>query len=209
MRIKETVPSLEKAGARVNRKTQLDEAVGHGRAHLLVAHRRPKDWKRDPETGLDMPVLRFKTDPRTGLAVPDEDCFDLLLEDESWNLITNAGRDFLHLQGYGTSGLGANGLNYIALSDDTVTETSTSTTLSTEIAANGLSRAQGTVAHTSGTNTTTVDKTFTCTTTTQKAQKAALFTAASVGIMNHVLAFTERTLIPGDTLEVTFTITLG
>ena len=209
MNIKDRVPSRELATARANRKTRLDEALGHGRAHLAIAHMRPKSWVKDPVTGLDVPDVRFVRDARTGLLVPDVDCYDLLAEDESWNLITNAGRDFLHVQGYGTSGLGSNGLNYIALSDDTVTETSTSTTLSTEITPNGLGRAQGTVAHTSGTNTTSVDKTFTCATATQKAQKAVLFTAASAGTMNHVLGFTERTLIPGDTLEVTFTITLG
>lgn len=125
-----------------------------------------------------------------------------------WNLITNAGRDFLHLQGYGTAGLGANGLNYIALSNDTVTETATSTTLSNEITLNGLGRAQGTYAHTGGTNTTTVSRVFTAT-GTQSAQKAALFTASSAGTMNHVLGFTQRSLINGDTLSLTFTITLG
>lgn len=129
-------------------------------------------------------------------------------DEEIHNVITNAGRDFLHQQGYATSGLGANGLNWIALSNDTLTEGVGSTTLSTEIAANGLTRAQGTVNHTGGTNTTTVSKVFTAS-GTQSAQKAALFTASSSGTMNHALAFTQRNLINGDTLTVTFTITLG
>lgn len=133
----------------------------------------------------------------------------ILGEETVHNVITNAGRDFLHLQGYGTTGLGANGLNYIALSNDTLTETTASTTLSTEIVANGLTRAQGTVNHTVGTNTTTVSKVFTCATAPQAAQKAALFTASSSGTMNHALAFTQRSLQIGDTLTITFTITLG
>ncbi len=133
---------------------------------------------------------------------------ELLHSEVSHNVITTAGRDFLHQQGYKDTGLGSNGLNYIALSNDTVSETSASTTLSNEIAANGLSRAQGTYAHTSGTNTTTISKTFTAS-GTQSAQKAALFTASSAGTMNHVLAFTQRALANGDTLAVTFTITLG
>jgi hypothetical protein len=70
---------------------------------------------------------------------------ELLSEEEATNVITTAGRDFLHQQGYGSSGLGANGLNWIGLSDDALTETSASTTLSNEIAANGLSRAQATL----------------------------------------------------------------
>jgi hypothetical protein len=129
-------------------------------------------------------------------------------EEKVWNLITNAGRDYLHLQGYGTTGLGTNGLNYIALSNDTVTETATSTALSNEITLNGLGRAQGTYAHTAGTNTTTISRVFTAS-GTQSAQKAALFTASSAGTMNHVLGFTQRSLISGDTLSLTFTITLG
>ena len=45
--------------------------------------------------------------------------------------------------------------------------------------------------------------------TIQAAQKAALFTAASAGTMNHALAFTQRSLQVGDQLAVTFTITLS
>lgn len=127
----------------------------------------------------------------------------------SHNVITNSGRDFLHQQGYQTSGLGSNGLNYIGLSNDTVTETATSTTLSNEIAANGLARAQGVVSHTAGTNTTSIANTFTCATSSQSCQKAALFTAASNGTMCHVLGFTQRTLQVGDQIVITYTITLG
>lgn len=132
----------------------------------------------------------------------------LLWKGRAKNLITNAGRDFLHNQGYKETGLGTVGLCYIALSNDTVGETATSTTLSNEIAANGLTRAIGVYAHTASTNTSTITKTFTAS-GTQSAQKAALFTASSSGTMNHVLAFTQRNLISGDTLAITFTITLG
>lgn len=136
--------------------------------------------------------------------------YEILNVEEIHNVITNVGRAFIHQQSYGTSGLGANGLNYIALSNDAVTETSTSTVLSNEIVANGLSRAQGAVVLATGAGTvTTVDKTFTCTTTSQACQKAALFTAASVGTMNHVLGFTQRTLQVGDQIDVTFSLTIA
>ena len=132
----------------------------------------------------------------------------LLHRETSTNLITNAGRVYLHTQGYATSGAATNGFCYIALSNDSVTETAASTTLSNEIAANGLSRALGTVTLASGSGTsTTIAKTFTCATSAQAAQKAALFTASSGGTMNHVLAFTQRSLQVGDTLAITFTIT--
>jgi len=147
--------------------------------------------------------------PRASALIEHRNAAGELLHSEIvHNVITTAGRDFLHLQGYGSSGLGANGLNFIGLSNDTLTETSASTTLSNEITLNGLGRAAGTVAHTAGTNTTTISKTFTAT-GTQSAQKAALFTASSAGTMNHALAFTQRNLVNGDTLAITFTITLG
>jgi len=125
-----------------------------------------------------------------------------------WNVKTTAGIDYTFLRTYGTANNANEGLNYIALSNDTLTETSASTTLSTEIVANGLSRAIGAYAHTAGTSTATISKTFTCATAPQSAQKAALFTASSGGTMHHALSFTQRSLQVGDQLAVTFTITL-
>jgi hypothetical protein len=167
----------------------LHETIVLQRARAEIEHRRPTRWLPDGS--------------------PDPSSYELVGEPEVvWNVITNAGRDFLHTQGYGTAPA-ANGLNWIGLSNDALTETSASTTLSNEIAANGLARAQGVVAHTAGQNTTTVTKTFTCTTAPQSAQKAALFTAASNGVMNHALSFTQRNLQVGDTLTIQFTLTLG
>lgn len=208
--LKEKIGLDAAASVQAAMRNGLVEEMVLGRAHVRVINRRPKNWVIDKATGLLVPDVKLIPHKFAGpsVMVPDPDCFDLLLDDEAWNLITNAGRDFLHQQGYQTTGLGTNGLNYIALSNDTVTETATSTTLSTEITLNGLGRAQGTVTHTAGTNTTTIDKIFTAT-GAQAAQKAALFTAASVGTMNHVLGFTQRSLISGDTLEITYTITLG
>lgn len=172
----------------------LNEGVHLGRASARIEHRRATDFIKDKISGLLIP------DPRSYKLVDDPEVV--------WNVITNAGRDYLHLQGYGTSGLGANGLNFIALSNDTLTETVASTTLSSEITTNGLGRAAGTYAHTANTNTSTISRVFTAT-GTQSAQKAALFTAVSAGTMNHALAFTQRNLVTSDTLTVTFTITLG
>jgi len=132
---------------------------------------------------------------------------EVIWEETQKNVKTTVGIDFTFAQTYGTSAQ-ANGLNYIALSNDTLTETTASTTLSTEIAANGLARAIGAYAHTAGTSTATITKTFTCATAPQSAQKAALFSASSGGTMHHALAFTQRALQIGDQLAVTFTITL-
>jgi hypothetical protein len=184
MRLIETIRERAAVAVGASLRNALNELFPIGRASLNIKHQRVQ------RKGA-LYVLR-----------------DVTPEEKVWNLITNAGRDYLHLQGYGTSGLGANGLNYIALSNDTVTETVASTTLSNEITLNGLGRAQGTYTHTAGTNTTTVARVFTAS-GAQSAQKAALFTAVSAGTMNHVLGFTQRSLISGDTLSLTFTITLG
>lgn len=177
---------------------QLVDSLKLARASALIQHLRPKL----DALGMPMPGRMLED------GTPDLDTFDVVDEETVYNVITTVGRDFIHTQSYSTSPA-ANGLNYIALSNDTLTETSASTTLSTEIAANGLTRAIGTVTHTTSATTTTIAKTFTCATTSQAAQKAALFTASSSGTMNHALAFTQRTLQVGDSLAVTFTITIS
>jgi hypothetical protein len=134
---------------------------------------------------------------------------DVLGVEKQHNLILNVGRVQYHKQCFGTSGLSANGMNYIALSNDATAPAATDTTLTAEIAANGLSRAQGTVTLPTGSgNQTTVDKTFTAT-GAQACQKAALFDASSAGNMNHELLFTQRSLQTNDTIQVTYTLTLG
>lgn len=131
----------------------------------------------------------------------------VIWEEKGLNVKTTAGIDFMFAQSYGTSAQ-ANGLNYIALSNDTLTETTASTTLSSEIASNGLARHIGAYAHTAGASTATVTYLFTAT-GAQAAQKAALFSASSGGTMNHVLAFTQRSLQTNDQLNVGFTLTLS
>jgi len=187
--MRDTVLVGEVAAAGASTKTALSEEIFLPRASATIEHRRPS---------------RFNDD-----GTPDLGSYELVGDPETvYNVITNAGRDYLHLQGYGTSGLGTNGLNFIGLSNDALTETNASTTLSNEITTLGLTRAAGTYAHTNGTNTTTISRVFTASGTVS-AQKAALFTAVSAGTMNHALAFTPRSLANGDTLTVTFTITLG
>ncbi len=132
-------------------------------------------------------------------------------EDEvAHNLVTNTGRVQLHTQGYGTTMLLTNGFNYIALTNDSVAPAATDATLASEITTNGLGRTQGTVVLASGSgNQTTVSNTFTYTGTSAQVQKTALFTASASGVMNHEIAFTQRTLYTNDTLLLTFTITMG
>lgn len=208
--IKDTIHvKRETVGAHHSRRVSAHDRTNLGHASLFLQHMRPKDWRRNKRTGLLEPDYRWK-ESQIGPVI-DLDSAELVYEGESINVKTNTGIVFLHTQGYGTSP-GANGLNYFALSNDTVTETSASTVLSNEIVANGLERAIGVVVLPTGSGViTTISKTFTCNTLAQAAQKAGLLTAGSGGILNHVLAFSggQRTLQIGDTLALTASITLS
>lgn len=126
---------------------------------------------------------------------------------EEHNLITTAGKDFIAAQ-IGSASAATSGANYIALTNTAITPAAGDTTLSGEITTNGLGRALGTYAHTAGQNTFTVSKTFTAT-ATQSAQAAGLFTASSSGTMMAENTFTAVTLNNGDSLTITWTITLS
>jgi len=134
-------------------------------------------------------------------------------DEEAHNLLTNTGRVQLHNFGYGTVAR-ANGFNWIALTDDPAAPAATDTALAAELVGNGLSRVQGSVTLPTGSgNQTTIDNTFTYTGGgSQGVQKTALFDQAGppvIGVMNHEIIFTQRTLFTSDTLALTFTITLG
>ena len=154
-------------------------------ARLRVEHKRPV--KRDEKTGLWI--------------------YETVDEEERDNLITNAGRVQLHTQCYSASP--GNAFRFIALTNDATAPAATDTSLTGEISTAGLSRAAGTVTLASGSGTqTTISNVFTATGAVS-ARKAALFNASSGGVMNHVVAFAAKTLANGETLTITYTITLG
>jgi len=79
---------------------------------------------------------------------------------ESHNVITTTGVDVIAEQ-IGSTSPATNGGNYIALTNNIDAASSSSTTLTNEITTGGLARAIGAYAHTNGTSTYTVSKTFT------------------------------------------------
>lgn len=136
---------------------------------------------------------------------PDEEiiCF------EKPNLLTDAGRDKAHAQIYTNTSAGARGAGFIALTVNTDAPADGDTDLTGEISTNGLERADAsTKTHSAGTNSTTISHVFTASGTHTAVQKAALFDAASTGVVYHVNTFTATTLISSDTLTVTWTLTL-
>lgn len=130
-------------------------------------------------------------------------------------LLTNAGRDALHGQHLGTSTQPAS-LNYMALSANATAPSTASTTLPGEIttAGGGLLRAQATYAHTAGTNTSTLTKTFTANgsdTLPVTIAKIGVLNATSVGTLGYetLLNATATLSASGDNLTVTETVTAG
>jgi hypothetical protein len=125
------------------------------------------------------------------------------------NLLTNGGRDFIHAQVYTNTSAGTQGANYVAVTTDATAPAATDTTLTTEIASGGLTRALAAPSHTAGTNTSTLTITFTSSATFTAVQKAGTFNAATVGIMMHENTFTSTNLVSGDQIALTWTMTLG
>lgn len=167
------------------------------RARATIIHSRPYDY-----------------DSKTGVYL-----YRVLDEQESHNIVTDAGRRRIHTYLYGAgsqrSGLGG-GLNYIALSNDPTAPGASDTVLAGEIeegvSTAGLGRQIATVTPPTGSGTQTVlQKIFTYTGVPgpQGVQKTALFDASSVGTMAHEIQFAPRTLFTNDTLTVTFAITLS
>ncbi len=98
--------------------------------------------------------------------------------------------------------------NYIGLTADNVAPQATDTTLPNEIVSGSLARAQGTYAHTSGTASYTITKTFTSDQSITVA-KVGIFNAPSAGTMVfETMLNVVAVLVSGDQLQVTETVTL-
>lgn len=157
-----------------------------------------RDWrslwtkKRLTESGIE----RCNADPTT-----------VFYESRQHNLVTNAGFDAIASQ-VGNTGTQDAACNYVAMSNDATAPAATDTTLTGEIAVNGLSRAQGTYSHTGGTKTFRIQKVFTFS-GTQSAQKSATFNASSAGTMCTEAAITSVSGVSGDTVTVNWDWTLS
>ena len=128
------------------------------------------------------------------------------------NLLTNNGRDIMHSNVYTNKTSGTHGFNYVASTESTLTPAATDTTLGGEIATNGLQRAEATTAsHSAGTNSSTVEHTFTASGAFTDVKASAIFNATSGVTMGHIANFStgSGTLATNDTLKITWTLNLG
>jgi hypothetical protein len=133
---------------------------------------------------------------------------------DSWihNLRTTGGVDWQANAMGATSGQPATA-TYIALTNDSGTAAagdcaagSSSCTLPSEITTNGVARHVATYSHTNGTNTWSLNYTWTAT-GTQSVQKAGMFNASSSGTMAFEANFTQVNLVSTDTFTATWTVT--
>lgn len=130
-------------------------------------------------------------------------------------LLVNAGRDGLHAQHLSTAAQPA-AFNFMAVTANSAAASAASTTLTAEIttAGGGLLRAVSTYAHTAGTNTSTLTKTFTANgsdTLPVTIAKIGIFNAVTAGTMGYetLLNATATLTISGDSVAITDTVTAG
>jgi len=101
---------------------------------------------------------------------------------------------------------------YIALTENASAASASSTALTGEITTGGCGRALGTYAHTLGTGTLTLTKSFSVTGTFPAIHRAGLFqvsTASSSLLSFETVLNADANVVNGDTLQVTWTITIS
>ena len=127
------------------------------------------------------------------------------------NQLQDDGRDDMHNALFENQGAATQlGFTHMGVSDNAAgLPADSATTMLAEITTGGLTRTDAdTTTHGVGTNTTLVEHTYTASATHTAVQKGALFDANSAGTMGIIYLFTSATLVSGDTLKVSVTITL-
>lgn len=106
---------------------------------------------------------------------------------------------------------GAAPFRYIALTENASAASAATTTLTGEITTGGCGRALATYAHTLGTSTATLSKTFSVTGTFPAIHKVGLsqYSTASSQVGFEVVLNADANVVNGDTLAVTWTLTLS
>jgi hypothetical protein len=182
--------------------------------HLGIKASRPKQWGDD--TGANHLPRMADLMGRAGAALLATTMLGrlvLLHRAFSLELRTNAGRDFqANVMGYGGAGGAGTGAmrpaDYLGITSDNTAPDATRTTLPSEVSSGSLTRAQAIYAHTSGTASYTLTKTFTSDQPINVA-KLGVFNAPSGGTMVfETLLNSPAPMQSGDQLALTETVTL-
>jgi len=128
------------------------------------------------------------------------------------NQLQDDGRDDMHNALWENQGAATQlGFTHMAVSTNAAgLPADSANTMLGEITTGGLTRVDAdTTTHATGTATTLVETTYTATATHTAVQKGALFDANTTGTMGIIYLFTSATLVSGDTLKVSVTVTLN
>jgi hypothetical protein len=155
--------------------------------------------------------------PVTGLTTPPvygnigDNSTTVLTVDKWWNAADGTATTPASTNGYMV--VPAFDARFIGLSESASAPAAGDTTLASEITTGGCNRALGAYAHTPGAATYTISKSFSVTSSFPAIQKGALFTAADTTAAGVMCFETEpaadANVINGDTLAVTWTVTLS
>jgi hypothetical protein len=135
----------------------------------------------------------------------------VLTVDQWWTAAEGVGTTPASTNGYFITPTGL--ARFMGLTTDSGAASASDTVLASEITNNGASRALATYAHTGGTATFTLQKAYSITGTITAIHKMGLFTAANTtaaGILYFESVLNaDATVVNGDTLTVTDTVTLS
>lgn len=129
-------------------------------------------------------------------------------------LHTSAGIDHLSRVGFDISSNATAtyaAANYIAVTENATAPSTASTALTGELSGSGWTRAQTTYAHTNGTATVVLTKTFTSADASARTlNKVGLFNASATGTLAYETAVpSPPTLVSGDSTAFTWTFTVS
>lgn len=209
-------------GNNVDRRDYVIHKTSKLRNKVYNYYRRVTGTYGGVEGFLTVRVRRAERDPKDP-SQPLKDEFGNIVYKRGWrfiernkhNLLTTNGRDWVHAQLLTNTTAGTQGANEVALTDDATGANAADDTLPGELDnTNGLGKkgADGGITHTDDTNTTTFVVSWTASgagdTNIQMAGTFFVPTAAT-GQLVFENTFTSTDLASGDTLELTWTFTIG
>lgn len=133
--------------------------------------------------------------------------------DQWWTATDTTGTTPASTNGFIIGAGGISSVRFMALTTNASAASASNTTLTGEITTNGGGRALATYAHTYGASTLTLQKAFSITGTLTAIHRMGLFAALTAGGADPMIFETvlnaDATVVNGDTLTVTDTITLS
>lgn len=168
-----------------------------------------------PQLGLSgfrvyAPVTNITTAPVYGNIVSNTTSVATI--DQWWTAADGVGTTPASTNAFIIGAGGISSVRFMALTTDSGAASASDTALATEITTNGGGRGLATYAHTMGAATSTLQKAYTITGTLTAIHKMGLFchnTASTGPVVFETVLNADATVVNGDTLTVTDTITVS